>query len=243
MTSSGVAGSGCGRSQSSQKAGVEAAAFGGEALGPRGAVGMAGALGDLVADRIRGDARVVAVAQDHRLDVARPPVGEPEVVVAGALGVRPHVERLVEQEHPELVARLQQRERGRVVRDADRVEARLPQQARAAPLGRGERRRAEHAVVVVDAAAAELLGAAVDAEAVLRIERKRADAEARRLLVEHGAALADDLEPQRVERAMADVPEVRARDLEGKGGRRGRFAGGGRDGDVAPQNFLAGGVE
>ena len=226
--------------------GVVAAALGGEARGPCGAVGVAGTLGDLVADRIRGDAGVVAVAQDHRLDVARPPVGEPEVVVAGALGVRPHVERLVEQEHPELVARLQQRERGRVVRDAYRVEARLLQQARAAPFGRGERRRAEHAVVVVDAAAAELLGAAVDAEAVLRIERERADAEARRLLVEHGAALADDLEPQRVECAVAEVPEVRARDLERE--RAGRAAGAvgvadRHEAGLGPGDFGAGRVE
>ena len=113
----------------------------------------------------------------HRLDVALPPFREGQGVVEGALALGPHVEGLVHDQHAEPVAGVQHGRAERVVGAADRVEPGVLEQLDAALLGAGDRRRAEDAVVVVDARAAQLDGLAVDPQPVLGVEPQRPDAE------------------------------------------------------------------
>ena len=115
-----------------------------------------GSVGDLVADRVEDDTRMVDVVAHHRLDVGLPPLGEPQPVVVAGLGLVPHVERLVHDDHPEPVAGVEHRVAHRVVGAADRVEAGGLEQLDPTLVGTIDRRRTERAVVVVDARAAEI---------------------------------------------------------------------------------------
>jgi hypothetical protein len=134
----------------------------------------------LVADAPHDHGRVVAVAPQHDVEVAAPPVVEAHVVVANVLAVAPTVERFVDDEHPEAVACVEERRRRRIVRTAHSVESVRLEQLDLAFLGTIVRRRAERTVVVVHAAASQLERLAVQAEAGTRRERDRANAERRR---------------------------------------------------------------
>ena len=76
-----------------------------------------------------------------------------------------------------------------------------------------EERRAERAVVVVQADALELHSPAVEMEAVVRRELERANAERVRLLVDHAAAHAH-VRRGGVQLRALDVPQLRIGDLE-----------------------------
>ena len=134
---------------------VELADAIGEATSEVGAHRVAG-VGDLVADGVEDDAGVVAVLADHGVDVGLPPLGEDAGVVVAHLRVVPHVERFVHHEHPDPVARVEERLARRVVGAADGVEPRRLEDLDPALVGAFHRRRADHAVVVMDARAAEV---------------------------------------------------------------------------------------
>ena len=99
---------------------------------------------------------MVPVALHHGGDVPFPPVREPEMIVKRVFRTVPHVERFIHNDHTDPVAYLEQRQRRRIVRDTDRVEARFLQSGQLPFLRRRKRRRAEHAMIVVDTAAAQL---------------------------------------------------------------------------------------
>ena len=127
-------------------------------LGDLDALGV-GALGDFVADAPEDHAGMVAVAQDHGVQIALPPVLEEPVVVVGVLALLPAVEGFVHDQHAQPVAGVEEGRRGRIVAGADGIEAAGLQQLDAALLGAVNGRRAQRPVVVVHAAAlAQLSG-------------------------------------------------------------------------------------
>ncbi len=151
------------------------------------AVGATIALLDLVADAPHDDAWMVPVAQYHALKVALPPVGKGYMVVVGSLAFPPAVEGLVDHEHAQSVAGIQEGRRGRVVGAADGVIAiglvKLNLALLSPVVGCG----AQDAVVVMHAAAAELGLLPVEEEAVGGAELDRADAEWRHCGVDNRA--------------------------------------------------------
>ena len=66
---------------------------------------------------------VVAVTQDHGLDVALPPVVEPDVIVVGVLALGPAIESFVHDQNALAIARIEERRRDGVVAGADRIVA------------------------------------------------------------------------------------------------------------------------
>ena len=124
---------------------------------------------------------MIAVAQDHALQIALPPLLEVEVVVLRILVARlPAVEGLVDDEHPEAVAGIEEITRRRIVAGADRVEAAGLQHLDAALFGAGNACRSERAVVVMHASAAKLDALAVHAQALRGIDFDLADADVQR---------------------------------------------------------------
>ncbi len=120
-------------------------------------------VGDLVADRVHDHRRVVAVLAHHGVDIGFPPVGEHAAVVVVVLLLGPHVERLVHDEHPEAIAGVEHLAAHRVVRAAQRVEPRVLEDLHPSFVGARDGRSTDHAVVMVDARAAQLDRLAVDA--------------------------------------------------------------------------------
>ena len=125
--------------------------------------------------------------------------GKTRAVVVAHLRVGPHVERLVHDEHAETVARVEQRLARRMVRAADGVEARRLQDLDAALVGALDRRRPDHAVVVMDARAAEVHDLTVDPQAPSRVELQRPDPEGRLVTVHLDAVDVTDHDPARVQ--------------------------------------------
>ena len=120
-----------------------------------------------VAHRPHEDAGVIAVAAHEILELA------------SALRIRRHHARLIEHQHAQLVAGVEQFGRGRVVRRAEGVAAHLLQLADAVVLHGVGQRRAEPGVVLVIAGALQLDRLAVEEEALLRVELDDANAERR----------------------------------------------------------------
>ena len=169
-------------------------------------------LEDLVADRVHDHARVVEVLRDHRLDVALPPLREGERVVerrswprSTCRSARPSPAS-PRRSHASSMARLI----GLCALRMALKPAALSS-SHAALLGARDRRGAERPVVVVDAGAAQLHGLAVDAQAVLRVELQRPDAEARRLLVDHVAVAVGHGGCDRVQGGRVGAPQRGAR--------------------------------
>ena len=146
----------------------------------RHTVRASGALVDFIADAPHDDARMVAIPVEHAVQVALPPVVEAGVIVAGIFAHAPAVEGFVDDEHPEPVAGIQERGRGRIVRAADRVEAAGLEDFDLACLGAVVSRRSHHAVIVVDAATLEQHRLSIEQEARLRVEVQATNAERRR---------------------------------------------------------------
>ena len=125
------------------------------------------------------------VAADEGRQVALP-VGVKElVVVAGLLAHAPGVEGFVQHIQPQPVAGFDESRRRRVVGRAHSVEADGLQRLQLAHFEVVERYRPRHAVIVVQAAALELGGPAVDAQPVHRVHLHGAHAEQHRILVGH----------------------------------------------------------
>lgn len=114
------------------------------------------ALGNLVADAPQDDARVIAIAQDHRVQIALPPIIEVFAVVLRILAFFPAVKGLVQHQHAQPVAGIQKNGGGGIVAGADRVVAIRFHELNSAFFGAVNRRRAERAVVMMYAAAAQL---------------------------------------------------------------------------------------
>ena len=140
------------------------------------------------------------------------------VVVDGLLFV-PHIEGLVQQQHTQPVADLHQRQRRGIVGHPQCVEAGLLQQPDLPLLGRREGSCAQNAVVVVDAAAPELHGLAVEPEAVDGVGGNGADAEGSLRRV-GDRAVGGDGGPQPVQVGIFRAPQGRVFHGQGDGQRR-----------------------
>ena len=173
-------------------------------------------LGVLVADGVHDDGRAVDVLGHHGGEVRLMAGLEIERVVIGVLVGEPHVGELVHHVHAQLVAGVEHALGDGVVRRADRVEAPALEQGDLAVARLAQIDRAEDAVVVVDAAAAQLDALAVDEQAV-GAPGKRADAEAHGPLVEHGAVFAKQCDVRLVEVGLIGRPERGVGDLERAG--------------------------
>ncbi len=134
-------------------------------------------LRNLVADAPDDHTRMVAVATHHRRQVLPPPALEIGGVVIWVLGRLPSVESLFHDQHAELVACVEHGRRGRVVRGPYGIEAAGLQQLDLALFRAIDRGCAKQAVVVMHAAAAQLVWLAVDPQPLKRIDLDLAYAE------------------------------------------------------------------
>ena len=157
------------------------------------AAGYVGALGYLVAYAPQDDGGVVAVAAHHEcgivlevgdarsygLSVADDLLlaGEVITVVIAPLGFLPLVETFVDDEQAQAVASVEESLGRQVVAGADGIEALRLEQLGLADLSSIDGGGAQQAVVMVDAAAAQLGGLAVEQEAPLGREGDAAHAE------------------------------------------------------------------
>ena len=172
---------------------------------------------------------MVAVADDHAGEVALPPVFEVEVVVVRVLVAGlPAVEGLVDHEHALAVASVEKRGRRRIMAGANGVVAVGLEDLDAALFGARDAGGAERAVVMMHAAAAQLVGLAIDAQAVRGVDFDLADADA-----ERGGgrdfAVGFDEDLSAIEVRVGRGPEMRIGETDGAGC-RGAAVGGDGDG-------------
>ncbi len=156
---------------------------------------------------------MVAVAQQHRVQVALPPFVEVTGVIVAVLATLPAVESLVHDQHAQLVAGVEERLGGRVVGTADGIETGRLGQADAPVFGVVVGCGAERAVVVVHARSLEFHRLAVEFESLLGVERDRANPEALANDIHH-LALDHHLGNRRVEVRRVQRPQRRDRPLE-----------------------------
>ena len=123
-------------------------------------------LRDLVTDGVENDAGVVEVPLHHGGGIFLPVFRPVAAVVIGILAVVPHVEALVHDVHAQRVAGLQHGAGCGIVCGADGVEAVFLQDPHAPPFALVIGRRAEDAVIVMDAAAAQKRLFPVDEQAL-----------------------------------------------------------------------------
>ena len=164
-------------------------------------------LRDFVADAVQDHARVIEVLADHGFHIRLPPVGETKGVVVLVLRLRPHVECLVHDEHPEAITGGEHRLAQGVVRAPDRVEPCLLEELDPAFFRAIDRGRTEQAVVVVDAGTSQEDGFPVDAQSAPGVGRQRPDPERRRILVHLHFSL-PQAGPARVEVGVVGIPSV-----------------------------------
>ena len=138
---------------------------------------------DLVAQAPRDDAGMVAVAQNHCVNIlAIARVDEGGVVVL-QLGRAPTVEGFTDNQHAQRVASIEERTRGGIVRGTDEVETSLLHQSHFANLCSVEGSCSEYTVVVMHAGTVQEHRLTIEHKAFLSIERERADSVFCRLTV------------------------------------------------------------
>lgn len=116
---------------------------------------------------------MIVILLCHGFQIAAPLLLEVARVVVLCLVNIPHVRILVQHEHSKTVARFQRRHGTGIVRRTDGVVARLLQQFHLARIGKRVVDRAQDAVIVVDARAAQNDTLAVDTKAVFAAVRRR----------------------------------------------------------------------
>ena len=149
-------------------------------------VSRAGPLEDLIANGPENDAGVVSVPQRKGFYIPLPPLVEELVVAVGRFADVPAVKGFVDDEEAILVAQVQKPLGGRVVGQPQGVVAGLFVGLQHPAGLTVEVRRAQGTGDMMDAAALELYGFAVDPQAVDRVHRHGADAEAGRGTVHRG---------------------------------------------------------
>ena len=140
------------------------------------------ALDDLVADAPRDDAWMVAVAQHHSTDVLTETGVDDGRIVIRILLCTPAIESLVDDQHAQRVAGVEEGTCGGIMTGADEVEARLLHLTHLADFRIVEGHRTQHTVVMMYAGTVDEHLLTVEHEAPFSIERERADAEFSRKL-------------------------------------------------------------
>ena len=135
-------------------------------------------LRDLIAEAVKHHAGVVIVLSHQALDAEAPFADKVQGVIRAVFRHFPDVRELVHHQDAEAVAGIQQGLARRMMGRADGVETRRLQLPHAKCLRVRQRGRADKAVIVVDAGAAELRLHPVDAQAVPGVQTELADAEA-----------------------------------------------------------------
>src|SRR5512133_665916 len=87
------------------------------------AVAVTVALLYFISDAPNDDAWMIAVTVHHRVQIALPPVIEGDMIITNIFSVAPTIERLINHQHAQPVASLQESRRGWVVRAADGIES------------------------------------------------------------------------------------------------------------------------
>ena len=142
-----------------------------------------GRLADLVAGGVQDHAGVVVVLGHHGVQVFFPPRGKVVHIVVDGLVDVPAVHEFVHHQHSQPVTGIQQRFAAGVVGRADGVVARLLEQPDLALHGVVPTGRAQNAVVVVDAGAAQDDPLAVEQQALVCAPCDRPDAEGRLVFI------------------------------------------------------------
>ena len=141
-------------------------------------------LTDLIADGIEDHRGMVVGQIHHGCGIFLPVRKEVGGIIKVHLRHRPGVAKLQHNEHPQLVTGLQHRPAGWKMRAAYCVIARFLELSDAPESQSPVFHHSDHAVILVDAAAPELDGLAVNAKSAHSVEGKRANAEARVLRVQ-----------------------------------------------------------
>jgi hypothetical protein len=147
---------------------------------------------NFVADAPHQHGGMIAIALHHGVEVALPPVLENDVVIVGILAIDPAIEGFIQYQHAQSVTGIEQGGRGWIVRRPQGSETGSLEQLDLAFLGPVERTRAEDPVVVVNAAAGQLVGLAIERQPLVCRPRQRAHAELGRHFVD-GLAIHDDI--------------------------------------------------
>ena len=124
---------------------------------------------NFIANAPEDNAGMISVAEHHRVDIALPPLFEIQVIVFQILGSFPHVERLIDHQHPEPIAGVQERGRRRIVATTDRVKTIRLHQFDPPLFGPINRNRTQHSIVMVQATAPQLERFAIDAKTPFRV--------------------------------------------------------------------------
>ena len=128
---------------------------------------------------------MVAVAQHHGVDILAVARVDHGRVVVGCLRLSPAVEGLIDHQHADRVAGIEESPCRGVVRGADQVKAGRLHLPHLADLCGIEGHRPQHTVVVMHAGTVDQHLPAVEHKAIFSIERERADTELHRFLVDH----------------------------------------------------------
>ena len=148
----------------------------GERLLQRDAFGL-GCLGDFIAGGVHDDAGMIEILFHHVQHVLLPPVGYIAGIVVLRLVHVPAVDIFVHHQHAEPVTGLQQIFGAGIVCGADRIVAGFLKNADAALFHLGIGARAQNAIVMMNAGAADDEAPAVDGNAFFACPGERADAE------------------------------------------------------------------
>ena len=146
---------------------------------------------DFVADAVKNDAWVIAVAQDGVAFVRFRPLVEIEVIIGealsaqGVLAHRPAVEQLVHHQKSHAIAQIEKLRRGRIVRRADGIHAERFQGFQPFFPDARRHRCAKRAAVVMQADALDLEIYSVQPESGAGVEMKFADAERNHNVIGH----------------------------------------------------------
>src|SRR6185437_520528 len=134
--------------------------------------------GNLIADAPKNNAGMIAVALDHGFNIALPPLLEIEAVVLRILTPRPAVEGLIDHQHAQAVAGIEEIGRGRIVTGTDSIEAARLEQLDTAFLSARNACGAERAVIVMNAPPSQLVALAIDPQPISGVDLDLADADA-----------------------------------------------------------------
>ena len=149
---------------------------------------LRGGLADLIADGVHDDRGVVIVPADQLCHVFLPVVHEVSGIVIQGLVVVPHIPGLVHDIEAQLVAGFQKRSGGRIMADAEGVEAGFLEDPGPSVFALVIAGSSQNALVVVDTAAPEQGLLSVNVKS-LRGPGDQADAEGYGLLIHYGPVL------------------------------------------------------
>src|SRR6266849_203025 len=126
-------------------------------------------LWNFIANAPKDNAGMISITEHHRVDISLPPLFEIQVIVFRILGRFPPVERLIDHQHAEPVAGVQERGRRRIVAATNRVKTIRLHQFDPTLFGPINSNRTQRSIVMVQATAPQLKRLAIDAKTLYRV--------------------------------------------------------------------------